>query len=145
MKSRLLRTLLFLSAFGWAVSAIAIFLPWPTAVSALQGLGAGNIPSDPMLDYWLRMAAGAFTGVGIFFAILAARPRKFAAAIPIAGVLMVGEGIVLLVHGLRLGLPPFPFSCDTAFCILLGGGILLLGGTAGGREEASGQSVKTNR
>jgi hypothetical protein len=29
-------------------------MPWQWVLAQLQGLGAGNIPSDPMLDYWLR-------------------------------------------------------------------------------------------
>ncbi len=53
---RLLRILLLASAFAWAVSAVAVVLPWSTALIALQGLGASDIPTDPMLDYWLRMA-----------------------------------------------------------------------------------------
>jgi len=42
---------------------------------------------------------------------------------------MLLEGIVLLVHGLRLGLPPTPFMGDTAFCITGGIGILLCMGS----------------
>jgi len=123
---RLLRLLLLASAFAWAVSVLGVLLPWPMAVTALQGLGAGNIPSDPMLDYWLRMAAGAFTGVGLFFLILALRPARFANVIGLAGGLMFVEGLVLLFHGLRLGLQPLPFYADTAFCLLAGGGIWML-------------------
>ena len=76
MRYRLLRLLLFVSAFAWAVSVVAVVLPWPTAVTALNGLGAGAVPNDPMLDYWLRMAAGAFTGVGIFFLVLGLWPPR---------------------------------------------------------------------
>ncbi|NQU12171.1 hypothetical protein HQ590_15360 [bacterium] len=130
MKHRLLRLLLFLAAFGWGVSAIGVILPWPAAVTGLHGLGAGPIPADPMLDYWLRMAAGAFTGIGIFFLLLALWPGQFANVIGISAVLMFLEGVVLLVHGLRLGLPPFPFYGDTAFCLLLGAGIWMLRGAA---------------
>lgn len=133
MKTRLLRLLLLASAFAWAVSVVAVLLPWPMAVTALRGLGAGEIPADPMLDYWLRMAAGAFTGVGIFFLALALWPRRFANVIGMAGTLMFAEGLVLLVHGLRLGLPPFPFYADTAFCLLVGAGIWIL------RKETANQ------
>lgn len=126
MKLRLLRLLLLTSAFAWAVSVVAVMLPWPMAMTALQGLGAGNIPADPMLDYWLRMAAGAFTGVGVFFLILAIHPARYANVIGLAGGLMFVEGLVLLVHGIRLGLPPFPFYADTACCLLVGGGIWVL-------------------
>jgi hypothetical protein len=135
MKSRLLRLLLLASAFAWAVSVVAVILPWPMAVTALRGLGAGDIPADPMLDYWLRMAAGAFTGVGIFFLALAIWPSRFANVIGMAGALMFAEGIVLLAHGLRLGLRPFPFYADTAFCLLVGAGIWML------RKEATNQHI----
>jgi len=51
-------------------------------------------------------------------------PKKFYAAIPWFGALMVAEGIILLVHGLRLGLGPFPFYGDVSACLLGGVGIL---------------------
>jgi len=126
MKYRLLRLLLFVAAFAWAVSAAAVVLPWPAAVVALNGLGAGSIPNDPMLDYWLRMAAGAFTGVGVFFFIVGLWPSRFKNVIGLIAALMFFEGIVLLIHGLRLGLNPFPFYADTMCCLLVGGGIFLL-------------------
>jgi hypothetical protein len=126
MKKRLLRMLLMFSALAWGISALGIVLPWPAAAAGLQGLGAGSIPQDPMLDYWLRMAAGAFTGVGVFFLILAVWPSRHANVIGIAAALMFAEGIILLVHGLRLDLRPFPFYADTSFCILVSAGIWML-------------------
>lgn len=39
---------------------------------------------------------------------------------------MLVEGLILLIHGLRLWLPPFPFYCDIRACILGGGAILFL-------------------
>ena len=79
-----------------------------------------------MLDYWLRMAAGAFTLVGCWYLVLAIWPNKYWNAIPWFGWLMVIEGVILLVHGLRLSLPTFPFYADTAACLLGGLGILWL-------------------
>ena len=128
-KLRILRILLLASAFAWGISVFGVVLPWEEAVLALRGLGASSvIPDDPMLDYWLRMAAGAFTGVGLFFLILAIWPKRFAPAIGPAAALMFLEGLVLLVHGLRLHLPLFPFAADTAFCIVAGAGLWLLRG-----------------
>jgi hypothetical protein len=54
MKLILLRVFLLIASFGWGISAFGIFMPWQWVLAQLQGLGAGNIPSDPMLDYWLR-------------------------------------------------------------------------------------------
>jgi hypothetical protein len=72
------------------------------------------------------MAAGAFTLVGCWYLVLMIWPKKFHAAIPWFGGLMLVEGLILFVHGLRLSLPPFPFYGDTAACFLGGGGILCL-------------------
>jgi hypothetical protein len=126
MRLRLLRLFLLASAFAWGVSIFGVFLPWPTAVQALQGLGAKEIPADPMLDYWLRMASGAFCLVGLLFLLFALRPRRFAAVIPWMGWLMIVEGVILLVSGVRLRLPPAPFYFDTSACFVLGTGLVAL-------------------
>lgn len=123
---RLLRLILLFCAFVWGVSAFGVFLKWETAVAALQGLGANPIAYDPMLDYWLRMASGAFALVGTGYLLLAIYPRKFAVMLAWFGWIMVVEGLVLLVHGLRLGLPPFPFVGDVAASLAGGFGVLAL-------------------
>lgn len=130
MKLRLLRMLLGFSALAWGVSFYGVFASWGGAEQALQGLGAKPIAYDPMLDYWLRMAAGAFGLVGIWYFILMLWPQKFYQAIPWFGALMIAEGFILLVHGLRLHLGPFPFYGDVAACFVGGGGIMLLAGAA---------------
>jgi hypothetical protein len=126
MHLRLLRLILGFAGFAWGVSVFGVFLSWSAAVEALQGLGAQPIAYDRMLDYWLRMAAGAFTLIGGWYLVLMIWPQRFCAAIPWFGGLMVLEGLILLVHGLRLSLPPFPFYGDTAACLFGGGAILYL-------------------
>jgi hypothetical protein len=127
---RWLRVFLAFSALAWGVSWVGVFLTWSGAVTALQGLGARPIEYDPMLDYWLRMAAGAFGLIGCWYFVLAIAPRRFAPAIPWFGWLMLVEGVVLLVHGLRLGLGPFPFWGDVTACFVGGGGILVCSSAA---------------
>lgn len=124
LKFRLLRVALVFSAFVWGVSAFGVFLKWDAAAAALQGMGAKPIAYDPMLDYWLRMAAGAFTLVGTGYLLLAIFPRKYAVMLPWFGWIMIIEGIILLSHGLRLGLGPFPMVGDVAASF--GGGIGIL-------------------
>jgi len=126
MHLRLLRLILGFAAFAWGISIVGVFASWSAASQALQGLGAQPIAYDRMLDYWLRMASGAFALVGCWYLILMLWPQKFHAAIPWFGALMLVEGVILLVHGLRLSLPPFPFYGDTSACILGGGAILYL-------------------
>ncbi len=124
MHFRLLRIFLGFAALAWGVSVFGVFSSWSAATQALEGLGAHPIAYDRMLDYWLRMAAGAFTLIGCWYLIMTLWPEKFRLTIPWFGGLMLVEGMILLFHGVRLSLPPFPFYADVAACLLGGGGIL---------------------
>jgi len=130
MQLRLLRLFLGFAAVAWGISLVGVFARWPAAAQMLQGLGAQPIAYDPMLDYWLRMASGAFGLVGLWYLALMLWPQKFHAAIPWFGALMLVEGVILLVHGVRLSLPPFPFFGDVSACFLGGAGILWFAGAA---------------
>ena len=92
----------------------------------MRSLGAGDIAYQPLLDYWLRMAAGAFTLIGCGYFIVGLNPRKYAAVIAWSGWLMVFEGVVLLAHGIRIGLSPLPFYADVTACLGGGAAILIL-------------------
>jgi len=126
MNLRLLQLFLGIAAFVWGISVVGVFLSWSAAESALEGLGAQPIAYDRMLDYWLRMAAGAFALIGGWYLVLMIWPQKFHAAIPWFGGFMLIEGAILLVHGLRLSLPPLPFYADVIACFACGGAILYL-------------------
>jgi hypothetical protein len=134
VRLRLLQLLLLTAGFGWVISIYGVFASWPAVVGQLRGLGAGDIPHNPMLDYWLRMTAGAFTAIGLLFFAMALNPRRFAVVIAPAALFLIGEGIILLVHGLRLGLEPIPFYVDATFCLMTGVGIWLLKGEVGNRS-----------
>jgi hypothetical protein len=124
MHLRLLRLFLFVSGLTWAISIVGVFVSWGKANEFLQGLGARPITYDPMVEYWLRMAAGAFFLIGVLFFVLTIFPHRFVNMIPIMGWLMLTEGMFLAIHGFRLGLPPFPFYGDISACFVLGSGIL---------------------
>jgi hypothetical protein len=125
----LLRLLLAGAGLGWAVSVIGVVLPWPTAVDWLQRFGgAGPIPDDPMAQYWLRMASGAFTLVGAIFLACAWRPQAFAPLVVLLAVLSLAQGFMLLGVGLWLRLAPMPFAADVAICLVPGVGIMLMRG-----------------
>ncbi len=121
----ILRLLLLAAAFGWGISVIAVFAPWSVIVDQCAGLGARELPDDAMLQYWLRMAAGAFSAIGIFFIVLALNPRTHSNFVVLGGLFMVGEGLVLLMHGLLLKLDPLPYYVDVLFCLVIGSGILI--------------------
>jgi len=122
---RLLRVFLMFGAMGWGICILGVFLPWDIIVKGLYGMGAENIVYDPMLNYWFRMVCGGFSALGCIFAVSAYKPEKYWVLIPLLGWLSIAEGIIIGVHGLRLGLPAFPFYGDTAFCLLTGAGIVV--------------------
>jgi hypothetical protein len=121
---RLLKLFLGLAAFSWGIAGAGVFASWEQVNGLAAGLGAKPIAYDPMLDYWLRMAAGAFALLGGWYLVLLLWPQKFHAAIPWFGALMLAEGVILLAHGLRLGLGPWPFYGDVAACFIGGAGIV---------------------
>lgn len=131
----ILRILLACGGFGWFISVFGIFMPWSWISEQLKGLGASAIPHDPMLDYWLRMAAGAFTCIGAFFFLLAAYPRKYAAMIPVAASFLLIEGAILLGAHFALRLALLPSLFDAAFCLIIGAGIFLSKQAAVGKAQ----------
>lgn len=139
MYSRLLKLILMVAALGWGISVVGVLLPWPVAENCLRGLGVGPLPADPMLDYWLRMAGGGFTMVGALFVAILVQPRKYEVLLPMLAWLCIAEGVVLLVSGLRLGLPPFPFWGDVSFCLGVGVGLLVVQPRAARERENSVQ------
>jgi len=124
MQLRLLRLFLGFAAVAWGISVVGVFASWPKIDEIAQGMGAKPLTYDPMIDYWLRMMAGAYALIGVWYLLMMLWPKKFYVAIPWFGALMVAEGIILLVHGLRLGLGPFPFYGDVSASIIGGAGIM---------------------
>ena len=125
MKLTLLRAFLGLGAATWGAAAPGVFLKWRTAADAMEGFGASPVTYDRMLDYWLRMASGGFALVGCLYLLLMIWPRRFREIVPFMGWFALIEGVVLLGHGLRLGLHPWPFYGDVSACFVSGGGILI--------------------
>ena len=122
---KLLKLFLALGAITWIAAAPALILSWDSALAAMQSLGAGDLPHDKMLDYWLRMASGAFVLIGCIYLLLLLQPKRFRDFIPWMGGFSLMEGLVLLAHGTRLKLGPWPFYGDLAACMLAGIGILV--------------------
>jgi len=120
------------AALGWGICVAGIFAPSKATFELLGyvgGIDPAPLMADPMYDYWLRMASSVFTFIGVAYLLLAIWPKKYAPVLPFAGVFMLAEGIILLIHGLRLHLPDTPLSGDTFFCFSSGIGILLCMGS----------------
>ena len=119
------RIFLLAGAIGWGVSILGVLLPWSVMDIVLQNMGAASPITDVQVQYWFRMATGAWSIIGFLYLMVLLKPQKYNNLIPLLAWGTVFEGIVLLIHGLYLNLPIFPFSGDVGFCLIVGGGLLL--------------------
>ena len=119
------RIFLLAGAIGWGVSILGVLLPWSIMDIVLQNMGAASPITDVQVQYWFRMATGAWSIIGFLYLIVLLKPQKYNNLIPLLAWGTVFEGIVLLIHGLYLNLPLFPFAGDVGFCLIVGGGLLL--------------------
>lgn len=135
-KYNILRLLLLGAGLGWGLTVVGVFLPWDFAIEHLKTFGgSGEIPNDVMLNYWMRMASGAFGFVGVFFLFAAWKPQAYKNILPILAYGSIFEGAVLLFYGVKFDLDLFPFGPDVAIALVPGIGILLLRDTLDTKEK----------
>lgn len=126
-KYTILRLVLLGAGLGWGLTIIGAFLPWDFATEHLEKFGgSGEIPDDVMLNYWMRMASGAFGLVGAFFLLAAWKPHAYINILPILAYGSLGEAAILLFYGIKFDLALFPFGPDVAIALIPGVAILLL-------------------
>jgi hypothetical protein len=119
----ILRLGLLISACGWGISFFFTFAPWQTASWQLREMGANEIPYDPLMDYWLRMASCAFGCIGIASVLACLRPEKFTGLIVLLGPFHWIVGTTLVVAATNNHLDPDlhpTFIPDITFCFLAG-------------------------
>ena len=119
------RIFLLAGAIGWGVSILGVLLPWSVMDVILQNMGASAPVTDVQVQYWFRMATGAWSIIGLLYLMVLLKPQKYNNLIPLLAWGTLFEGIVLLIHGVYLHLPIFPFAGDVGFCLIVGSGLLL--------------------
>ncbi len=123
----MLRLILLAAGLGWGLTLVGAFLPWDWATEHLEKFGgSGEIPDDVMLNYWMRMASGAFGFVGVFFLLSAWKPYEYKNIIPVLAYGSLCEAAILIFYGIKFDLPIFPFGPDVAIALVPGIAILLL-------------------
>ena len=119
------RIFLLAGALGWGISILGVLLPWSVMDVILQNMGATAPVADLQIQYWFRMATAGWSIIGFLYLMVLLKPQKYNNLIPLLAYGTLFEGIVLLIHGLYLNLPIFPFVGDVGFCLVVGGGLLL--------------------
>lgn len=124
-RDKIQRLLLCAGMAGWGISILGVLLPWSAMDAILRNMGAAHPIDDPQLRYWFRMATASWSIIGMFYAAALFRPKKYGNLLPLLALGSLFEGVVLLIHGWSLNLPPLPFYGDVLFGLGIGVGLLL--------------------
>ena len=115
---------LFLSAFGWGLSFVFTIEPWDRAVLRLYQMGAEQIPYQPLLAYWLKMASAVFGCLGVASAVCFMRTERMIEVIRLLVPLHLIVGITLIGSAMSSKLDPAihkSFVADITFCFVTAG------------------------
>jgi len=109
----------------FCLSAIAVvFVSRSAMESFIRCCNMPPLPDSPLFFYIVRLLSATYVAIGIFFIILALRPRSFGGMIPFAGWASFILGLFIALMGYRVGMPLWWFLGDSLPCIVLG--ILIL-------------------
>jgi len=109
-----------LAAVGWGMSIAGLMVSSQTAFELLNGMGAGDLAYNPMVDYWLRMTAFAFTAIGVQFLVVAIWWRRFSSWAWAGAIFQLIGGIILLTTANKLALTSGNYQADVLFCLSTG-------------------------
>lgn len=110
------RAAALVAAVGWGISVAGLVVSSATAFDLLRGLGADGLAYHPMLDYWLRMTAFAFTAIGVLFLAVAVWWRRLSGLALAGALFQLLGGTVLLISADAIGLDGGNHRADAAFC-----------------------------
>ncbi len=117
---RSLKIFLWIAAIGCLLSGFGIFLPISMLESFAKVLGFQAFPDSPLFEYTIRVMSAMAVAMGAFFVILALHPMKYGAMVPFSGLAAVFLGVVCLITGMVVGMPPLWFMGDSLSCYVLG-------------------------
>jgi len=97
-----------------------IFLPISTLESFTKFFGIASLAGPPLATYAIRVVSATYTGIGVFFIILALNPLKYGVLVLFSGIGSVLLGMVCGITGSAVGMPAKWFLCDSLSCTVLG-------------------------
>lgn len=121
-----LKFVLWVPAIGCLSAVPFIFLPWSVIESIGSWFGIESLPSMPIAVYFFKVTFGVFGLIGVFFVILARNPLESRPMLSLGAFGLILFGLLTLVAGLYLGLPPIVFLGDGLSGLVLGIAILFL-------------------
>ena len=129
MYKRALRVVLFLVSLTGLFAIMFPFLPWKDFITICSWFGITDLPAEPSTpytEYLFYTMFGASALFGYLYLIAAINPDKYSNIIPILGYALIFIGFIVLYHGIRLKLPPWPYFADPFICFVFGPSIVYL-------------------
>jgi len=128
IQTALLRTMLILVSLTGLHCVVFLFMPWEWTIAVVKRLEIKGVPEEcsPIIEYWMLMMAALCVVIGYFYLVAALNPQKYRNILPILGWALVFIGLTAGCHGIRLGLPSWPFYGDLVICAVCGPGIVWL-------------------
>ena len=99
-------------------------LPWNYIINLFDIVGIQPPASQPIIVFMLRVGTAIFGLIGVFLIILARNPLKYGVMLLLAAYGLVFYGLIILIGGIRYGLPAWLFSGDVIIGFVAG--LLLL-------------------
>jgi hypothetical protein len=128
MKDKIiLRVLLAIVALTGLFAIFVPFTSWDTSVRICSMFGISDLPKNfghPYMEYLVFMMAGVSIVYGYLFLLAAINPVKYRNVLPFLGCSLLFIGAIITYHGIRLGLPAWPFYVDPPISFGCGFGIL---------------------
>lgn len=125
-----LKVVLWIAAIGCFTAVPFVFLPWTVAESIAARFGIESLPSTPISVYFFKVVLGVVGLIGVFFVILARNPLKYGPMLSLAAFGLVLFGVLALILGLSLKLPPIVYIGDALSGLVLGIAVLILSSRA---------------
>ena len=128
MKS--LKVTLWIAAIGCLIAVPFIALPWSVLEKMVLWFGVSPIPNDPLVMYLLKVSCGVYGLIGVYFIILARDPLGCGPMLDLGAYGLAIFGLLSLIIGLSLQLPPRLFAGDALSGLILGIVLIMLSSKA---------------
>lgn len=131
---------LLLRLAGWVLLLAwpFVFIPEEWMAASHRGLGLGEFPASPLVDYLTRSASLLYGIHGAIYLALATDVPRFLPILRVLAMLTLLAGALLIGIDLHAGLPRYWILAEGPPLLVLGGLMLFLVGRAEATDESGG-------
>ena len=117
---RALRICLLITGLICMLGLFGLIAPINLLESLTNRFGTMEFPKSPVMAYSIRGISATYVAIGVFYLILAYRPREYWRLIPVSGLALIWVALCCLIAGVVTGIPRGWFLGDFLTCTILG-------------------------